>query len=84
MGTLSYVEANLVPAGHVRSPARFVAHAWQRPFHELVSNVLATERQLALDEARGGGKDEAWMDVSLWIGTASFIHSLIDQELVFN
>eukprot|EP00976_Prorocentrum_cordatum_P078167 1182990-Prorocentrum_minimum.AAC.5 len=72
----SYVGAKLVPGSCVRPTRHFVAHAWSRPFRELVDNLLATERQLAADEGRLGGKDEPWKDISLWIGAATNLPSL--------
>ena len=53
----SYVELDAVPRPCVQPPKRFLCHAWNRPFHELVDNLLALEcgQGMGLGTSHRGG-----------------------------
>ena len=73
----SYAELSAVPRAFVRPPKRFLSHAWERPFHELVEHLMATEKAAAArerDVGSGVGEDE-WLQVSVWIGACSSSHA---------
>jgi hypothetical protein len=73
----SYAELSAVPRAFVRPPKRFLSHAWERPFHELVEHLMATERAAAVREVGSGVGEDEWLQMSVWIGACSSSHWLV-------